>query len=152
MEVKKITVCEKIDNLIKEKGMSRRELALKAGISPSSFQTAMARNTHLSFDMLIPIAEVLETDLSYFLQDMKLGKFEKISIEDFVSMFGHIEFSNETDRIKYYYSRLDDERKFQSSWYFISNLNPEKLKEVADTLEKLYQKQREESRTPSEGK
>ena len=54
-----MTVCERIDKLIKEQGISRRKLALMAGISPSSLQSAMARNTTISYDMLIPISNAL---------------------------------------------------------------------------------------------
>lgn len=54
-----MTTCERIDSILKERGISRRKLALAAGISPSSFQTAMARNTTLSLDMLFPISDVL---------------------------------------------------------------------------------------------
>lgn len=55
-----MTVCERIDSILKERGISRRKLALSARISPSSFQTAMARNTTISYDMLIPISNVLQ--------------------------------------------------------------------------------------------
>lgn len=55
-----MTVCERIDGILKNRGISRRKLALSAGISPSSFQTAMARNTTISYDMLIPISNVLQ--------------------------------------------------------------------------------------------
>lgn len=55
-----MTVCERIDSILKDRGISRRKLALSAGISPSSFQTAMARNTTISYDMLIPISNVLQ--------------------------------------------------------------------------------------------
>ena len=55
-----MTTCERIDSILKERGISRRKLALAAGISPSSFQTAMARNTTISYDMLIPISKVLQ--------------------------------------------------------------------------------------------
>lgn len=58
-----MTVCERIDNILKSKGMSRRKLAIAAGISPSSFQTAMARNTTISYDMLIPISNVLNVPI-----------------------------------------------------------------------------------------
>jgi len=60
-----MTICERIDSILKEKGMSRRKLAIKAGISPSSFQTAMQRNTSLSLDMILPIADVLGVSVGY---------------------------------------------------------------------------------------
>lgn len=60
-----MTVCERIDELLKEKGMSRRQLAIKAGIAPSSLQSALQRNKGLSLDMLFPISDVLKVDIEY---------------------------------------------------------------------------------------
>jgi transcriptional regulator with XRE-family HTH domain len=61
-----MTVCEKIDTIIKAKGMSRRSLAIQAGIKPSSLQSAMQRNGQLSLDMLIPICKTLYLPQSFF--------------------------------------------------------------------------------------
>ena len=58
-----MTTCEKIDSILSEKGMSRRQLAIKAGIPPSSLQSALSRNKGLSLDMLFPISEVLKLDV-----------------------------------------------------------------------------------------
>lgn len=66
-----MTVCERIDNILREKGMSRRKLAIKAGIAPSSLQSAMARNGSLSYDMLIPISNALSIPI-YELEGYKL--------------------------------------------------------------------------------
>ena len=60
-----MTVCERIDALLREKNMSRRQLAIKAGIAPSSLQSAMQRNTTISLDMLFPISEVLNVDVEF---------------------------------------------------------------------------------------
>lgn len=60
-----MTVCERIDEILNSRRISRRKLAIKAGIAPSSFQSAMARNRSLSFDMLIPIADVLGVSVEY---------------------------------------------------------------------------------------
>lgn len=51
-----VTTCERIDSLLKSHNISRRKLAIEAGISPSSFQSAMERNSGLSFDMLFRIS------------------------------------------------------------------------------------------------
>ena len=58
-----MTTCEKIDSILSEKGMSRRQLSIKAGIPPSSLQSALSRNKGLSLDMLFPISEVLKLDV-----------------------------------------------------------------------------------------
>ena len=61
-----LTECERIDKLLKERGLSRRKLAQMAGIPPSSLQSAMERNKELSLDMLFPISDVLGVSM-YFL-------------------------------------------------------------------------------------
>lgn len=58
-----MTVCEMIDAILKEKNMSRRQLAIAAGIPPSSLQSALSRNNGLSLDMLLPISDVLDIDV-----------------------------------------------------------------------------------------
>lgn len=45
--------------------MSRRKLAERAGIPPSSLQSALSRNTGLSLDMLIPISDVLGMSVEF---------------------------------------------------------------------------------------
>lgn len=60
-----MTVCERIDMLLQQKNMSRRQLAIKAGIAPSSLQSAMQRNKGLSLDMLFPVSEVLGVDVEF---------------------------------------------------------------------------------------
>ena len=62
-----MTVCERIDEILKVKKMSRRQLAIEVGIAPSSFQSAMQRNTTLSLDMLFPIADYLKISVEYLL-------------------------------------------------------------------------------------
>ena len=57
-----MTVCERIDEELKKRGLSRRQLAIKAGIAPSSFQSAMQRNKDISLDMLFKISDVLEIE------------------------------------------------------------------------------------------
>ena len=54
-----MTVCERVDALRKEKKLSRRKLAIMAGIKPSTFQSALERNGKLSLDIIFPISEVL---------------------------------------------------------------------------------------------
>ena len=59
------TVCERVDRLTKGKGLSRRQLAIMAKISPSTLQSAMQRNKGLPLDLLIPISEVLNVDYAW---------------------------------------------------------------------------------------
>ena len=64
-----MTVCERSDNILKERGMSRRKLAERAGIPPSSLQSALSRNSGLSLDMLHPISKVLEVPIEFLMAD-----------------------------------------------------------------------------------
>ena len=64
-----MTSTETIDAILKEINMSRRQLAIKAGIPPSSFQSAMQRNGNLSLDMLEKVARALEIELYQILGD-----------------------------------------------------------------------------------
>ena len=59
-----MTISQIIDDLLKIKKMSRRQAAIKAGIPPSSFQSAMQRDGSMSFDMLQRIADVLDVSVS----------------------------------------------------------------------------------------
>lgn len=62
-----MTVTERIDCIIQSRKISRRQLAIKAGIPPSSLQSAMARGKNISFEMLQKIANALEVDVSELL-------------------------------------------------------------------------------------
>ena len=55
---------EKIDAIIKAQGLSRRQVAIKANIPPSTFQSAMERKKNMSTDMLQKIAKALDISLS----------------------------------------------------------------------------------------
>ncbi len=56
-----MTVFEYIDTILKKKKMSRRKLALEAGIPPSTLQSAFERNGNISYNMLFDILRVLLT-------------------------------------------------------------------------------------------
>lgn len=57
-----MTTSERISAILKERGISRRKLAIEAGIPPSSFQSAMERGENFSIKMLMKIAVVLNVD------------------------------------------------------------------------------------------
>ena len=59
-------VCGEIDKILSERKMSRRKLALKAGIPPSTLQSALARKNTLSIEMMQKIADALEIPINYF--------------------------------------------------------------------------------------
>ena len=80
-----MTPCERIDNILKSRNMSRRKLAIQAGIAPSSLQSAMERNGTLSLDMLFPISDILNVSVQFlaegadssYASDEELEEYEK---------------------------------------------------------------------------
>ena len=58
-----MTAIEHIDAEIKKRGLSRRELAIKAGIPLSDFQEAMERNDTWTGDMVSKVAAALDMSL-----------------------------------------------------------------------------------------
>lgn len=104
-----MTIAETIDNLLAKQNMSRRQLAIKAGIPPSTLQSAMARNKDFSLDMLLKIANALGVSLdtlltikplpakeipitSYFHETTTIEEPDQLSIafERFMSDIGYI--------------------------------------------------------------
>lgn len=62
-----MTVTERIDNLLKSRKMSRRQLAIAAGIPPSSLQSVMSRGRNMTIEMLLAISGVLDISAAYLL-------------------------------------------------------------------------------------
>ena len=54
-----MNVFDRIDNWIKSNNTSRRQLAIKSGISPSTLQSIMERRKTISLDVLIPISKTM---------------------------------------------------------------------------------------------
>lgn len=55
-----MSVIERIEKLRKEKGISRRKLAIMANIPPSTYQSAVERGRGLDLDALFRISDVLD--------------------------------------------------------------------------------------------
>ncbi len=62
-----MTVVERIDSIIQARKLSRRQLAIKAGIPPSSLQSAMERGKNLSLGMIEKIAKALDVKIDELL-------------------------------------------------------------------------------------
>lgn len=62
-----MTVTDRIDAVLKEKGMSRRQLAFEANIPTSSLQAAMARGRNMTIEMLMAVAGTLNISTDYLL-------------------------------------------------------------------------------------
>lgn len=67
-----MSIYEKIDADLENRGMSRRQLALKAGIAPSTLQSTMERGRNMTFEMLLKIAAALDRPISYFADEVDL--------------------------------------------------------------------------------
>ena len=87
-----MTMCERVDSILKARGMSRRKLALEAHIPPSSFQSAMARNGDLPTDMMFRISKVLNVSV-YFLAKGDDGNLSpNIDLNEFNEYLSALEF------------------------------------------------------------
>lgn len=60
-------VTDRIDAVLKAKGMSRRQLAIDANIPTSSLQAAMARGRNMTIEMLMAVAGTLNVSTDYLL-------------------------------------------------------------------------------------
>jgi len=60
-----MTIFERIDQILSERNMSRRQLATLAKIPPSSLQSAMERKRNMTLEMSESIANALETDVNW---------------------------------------------------------------------------------------
>lgn len=172
-----MTTSEKIDAIIKKNGLSRRQVAIKAQIPPSSFQSAMERNKNISIDMLRKIGAALGVDWMELVADDELGdyiiadiieradltvtdskgkiirqgnaKFKKLT-EPEMFRHGFLNFDSEKDRIAYFYSRLNTDGKLAASACFFQHLQEDFLTEVADYVLNLAENPLYQREKPSE--
>ena len=63
----KLDISDRIDKLLKERGISRRKLAILAEVPPSSFQSAMERGGNMTTEMLQKIAHALGVSAGYLM-------------------------------------------------------------------------------------
>lgn len=173
-----MTTSEKIDAIIKEKGLSRRQVAIKAQVPPSSFQSAMERNKNISIDMLQKIAAALEVDWKNLVADDELGsyivadiieradltvkdskgkiirqgnaKFTKLTEAEQYRRFGVPGFKSEENRIAYFYSQLNTDGKLAVNACFFQHLQEDSLTEVADYVMSLTENPLYQREKPSE--
>lgn len=69
-----MTIAERIDDLLKVRNMSRRQLAISANIPPSTLQSALERNRNFSFEMLQEVAKALGVTIN----DIVEGNWAKL--------------------------------------------------------------------------
>ena len=72
---------ERIDELIRKEGISRRKLALKAGIAPATLQSALADKRSISFDTLNKIAGVFNVPVNDLLEGTEISHGKMFSAD-----------------------------------------------------------------------
>lgn len=73
--MQQLSISDRIDELIKKRGWSRRQLAIKANIPPSSFQSAMERGNKFTMEMLQAVADAFEMSLIDFVTYCVSGSY-----------------------------------------------------------------------------
>ena len=117
-------VYEKIDSILEKKNISRRKLAILAGIPPTTLQSAFSRKTtNLSLESIEKIAKVLE--VSPF-ELIGWSYFDMINpnIGDEVKLIGTIEekYGEKAVDLLDFYSQLNDSGKAKAI-DFVSDLS-----------------------------
>lgn len=64
-----MSVYDKIDEILRELNMSRRQLALKIGVPPSTLASSFSRQAGISAQTLIKIASALDKNVEDFFDD-----------------------------------------------------------------------------------
>ena len=104
-----MTVCERIDDILKSRKMSRRQLAIQAGIPPSSLQSAMERNNGISLDMLFSISHVLGVDPRFLDPNTSsfLKPISRYKMNELQNAVDSIHFDVNFPIVKKYFERLN---------------------------------------------
>ena len=131
-----MTTCELIDKILKEKNWSRRKLAIKAEIPPSSLQSAMQRNTTLSVDMLVKIANALKVDI----YELLTGETQEIYFQ--------AEVDTIMRAIKDGYSFSDKETELVSVFNTLNSDGQQMIIDVTKSVVRISQQ--EQTETPPE--
>lgn len=107
-----MTISEKIDKFLEERNMSRRQLAFKAGISPSTLQSALSRNKTISVETLQKICLALGISLGSLLgyPDDIAESIAMQTPKDQVEL-------DESGRAKFYYDPADEQAEAHFNKY-----------------------------------
>ena len=71
----------RLKELLKEKGVSGKELSEKVGVTPASISNIVQGNSFPKPDLLVSIAEVLEVDVKDLFNSTKNTEWESIYIK-----------------------------------------------------------------------
>ena len=73
-------VYKRLDSLLTERGISRRQLAIISEIPPSTLQSALMRQQNLTIEALRKIAEALDVNINWLLTGAPPVNSEKIIV------------------------------------------------------------------------
>lgn len=90
-----------IDDILKKRGMSRRQLALAAGIPPSSLQAAMARGKNMTIEMVQAIAATLNVSVSSLLGETNAHMMEGVQ-KTFITRLLDVLSTEESNIVEFY--------------------------------------------------
>lgn len=115
-----MTTVERIDAILKDRKISRRQLAISAQIPPSSLQSAMERNKPLSFEMQEKISSALNVSVYEVLGDDERALFVKAEAGTISEYFkqGYKFTDDERTLIRLYYSMKEhgQQRGLETMW------------------------------------
>ena len=79
----------RIDNILETRGMSRRQLAIAAGIPPSTLQSVLSRQKSMTAEMLQQIADAFHITLGFLFDDTEDNPFWDADLENKLKQVGH---------------------------------------------------------------
>ncbi len=129
-----MSITERIDALLTERGMSRRQLAVAAGIPTSSFQAAMARGRNMTVEVLQAVAKALDVSPAYLLGQESVSLSPSLQQAFLDTMLERISeklmSADSTDLIE----QFGTNHPYQDIYEGYSTLTFERVREIADDL------------------
>ena len=131
-----MSLTERIDNLLEERKISRRQLAIMAHIPPSSLQSAMSRGKNMTVEMLQAIAEALDVPVSYLQDesnciDSNLQRRVLAKVQERISKSVH---GADPADLYEVLGTTNTEKYFRDIYEGIIPLTEERLIDIADSL------------------
>ena len=92
-----MTVFDRIDKWLDENGVSRRKLAIKAKLPPSSLQSALTRRKKMSFEMLDALARAMQVSVDYLMYGSTEEDLAFEALEADLAEYGFSIMSDDSD-------------------------------------------------------
>ena len=98
-----MSLYKRIDAILQDRGMSRRQLAIAAGIPPSTLQSALTREKSMTTEMIQQIAAALEVTvpflIGYRVEDSSSNPFWWANLESKLKQIGYSTGFHEDDQL-----------------------------------------------------